>query len=81
MVNVFFRDKKGQTPYGVAAEKDTRNTFRKYMAEHPHKYDYIKAQVDKSILWRLAAPQIVTKYSFAWRPQIKMILIFTLKTK
>ncbi|XP_052421677.1 ankyrin repeat and zinc finger domain-containing protein 1 isoform X2 [Carassius gibelio] len=39
------KDKKGQTPYGVAAEKDTRNTFRKYMAEHPQKYDYTKAQV------------------------------------
>ncbi|KTF94704.1 hypothetical protein cypCar_00002081 [Cyprinus carpio] len=39
------KDKKGQTPYGVAPEKDTRNTFRKYMAEHPHKYDYTKAQV------------------------------------
>ncbi|KAK9969585.1 hypothetical protein ABG768_027746 [Culter alburnus] len=39
------KDKKGQTPYVVAPEKDTRNTFRKYMAEHPHKYDYTKAQV------------------------------------
>ncbi|XP_067299655.1 tRNA endonuclease ANKZF1 isoform X2 [Pseudorasbora parva] len=39
------KDKKGQTPYGVAPEKDTRNTFRKYMAEHPDKYDYTKAQV------------------------------------
>lgn len=39
------KDKKGQTPYGVAAEKDTRNSFRKYMAEHPQKYDYTKAQV------------------------------------
>ncbi|XP_016142783.1 ankyrin repeat and zinc finger domain-containing protein 1-like [Sinocyclocheilus grahami] len=39
------KDKKGQTPYGVAPEKDTRDTFRKYMAEHPHKYDYTKAQV------------------------------------
>lgn len=39
------KDKKGQTPYFVAPEKDTRNTFRKYMAEHPHKYDYIKAQI------------------------------------
>ncbi|XP_016424444.1 ankyrin repeat and zinc finger domain-containing protein 1-like isoform X2 [Sinocyclocheilus rhinocerous] len=44
------KDKKGQTPYGVAPEKDTRNTFRKYMAEHPQKYDYTKAQVNKSIL-------------------------------
>ncbi|XP_057192015.1 ankyrin repeat and zinc finger domain-containing protein 1 isoform X2 [Triplophysa rosa] len=39
------KDKKGQTPYFVAPEKDTRNIFRKYMAEHPHKYDYTKAQV------------------------------------
>ncbi|XP_030642107.1 ankyrin repeat and zinc finger domain-containing protein 1 isoform X1 [Chanos chanos] len=39
------RDNKGQTPYGVAPEKDTRNTFRKYMAENPKKYDYTKAQV------------------------------------
>ncbi|MBN3295208.1 ANKZ1 protein, partial [Amia calva] len=39
------RDKKGQTPYSVAAEKDTRNEFRKYMAEHPDRYDYSKAQV------------------------------------
>ncbi|XP_049340663.1 ankyrin repeat and zinc finger domain-containing protein 1 isoform X1 [Astyanax mexicanus] len=38
------RDKSGQTPYAVA-EKDTRNTFRKFMAEHPNKYDYAKAQV------------------------------------
>ncbi|XP_051998516.1 ankyrin repeat and zinc finger domain-containing protein 1 isoform X2 [Xyrauchen texanus] len=39
------KDKKGQTPYCVAHEKDARNTFRKYMAEHPQKYDYTKAQV------------------------------------
>ncbi|XP_061090820.1 tRNA endonuclease ANKZF1 [Conger conger] len=39
------RDLKGQTPYAVAPDKDTRNVFRKYMAEHPDKYDYIKAQI------------------------------------
>ncbi|XP_061579636.1 tRNA endonuclease ANKZF1 isoform X2 [Cololabis saira] len=39
------RDKKGQTPYIVAPDKDTRNVFRKYMAENPDKYDYSKAQV------------------------------------
>uniref|UniRef100_A0A4W4H8V4 Ankyrin repeat and zinc finger peptidyl tRNA hydrolase 1 n=1 Tax=Electrophorus electricus TaxID=8005 RepID=A0A4W4H8V4_ELEEL len=33
------------TPYGVSPDKDTRNTFRKYMAEQPDKYDYTKAQV------------------------------------
>ncbi|KAI4905121.1 hypothetical protein NFI96_021416 [Prochilodus magdalenae] len=39
------RDRTGQTPYAVAAEKDTRNTFRKFMGDHPDKYDYAKAQV------------------------------------
>ncbi|KAG5852502.1 hypothetical protein ANANG_G00063110 [Anguilla anguilla] len=39
------RDVKGQTPYAVAPDKDTRNVFRKYMAEHPDKYDYSKTQI------------------------------------
>lgn len=39
------RDNKGQTPYTVAPDKDTRNVFRKYMGENPDRYDYIKAQV------------------------------------
>ncbi|XP_036401343.1 ankyrin repeat and zinc finger domain-containing protein 1 [Megalops cyprinoides] len=39
------RDVKGQTPYSVAPDKDTRNVFRRYMAEHPDKYDYSKAQI------------------------------------
>ncbi|MGH0136262.1 UNVERIFIED_CONTAM: hypothetical protein FKN15_064514 [Acipenser sinensis] len=39
------RDKKGQSPYSVSTDKDTRNEFRKYMADHPDKYNYNKAQV------------------------------------
>ncbi|KAM8855628.1 tRNA endonuclease ANKZF1 [Spinachia spinachia] len=39
------RDNKGQTPYVVCPDKESRNVFRKYMAENPDKYDYIKAQV------------------------------------
>ncbi|XP_046700988.1 ankyrin repeat and zinc finger domain-containing protein 1 isoform X2 [Silurus meridionalis] len=39
------RDRKGQTPYAVAPDKESRNMFRKFMAEHPDKYDYAKAQV------------------------------------
>ncbi|XP_076018075.1 tRNA endonuclease ANKZF1 [Genypterus blacodes] len=39
------RDIKGQTPYIVAPDKDTRNVFRKYMGENPEKYNYVKAQV------------------------------------
>ncbi|XP_053184725.1 ankyrin repeat and zinc finger domain-containing protein 1 isoform X2 [Scomber japonicus] len=39
------RDNKGQTPYIVGPDKDTRNVFRKYMGENPDRYDYNKAQV------------------------------------
>ncbi|KAM9347740.1 tRNA endonuclease ANKZF1 [Symphorus nematophorus] len=39
------RNNKGQTPYIVAPDKDTRNVFRKFMGENPDKYDYSKAQV------------------------------------
>lgn len=39
------RDRKGQTPYAVAPDKESRNMFRKFMAEQPNKYDYAKAQV------------------------------------
>uniref|UniRef100_A0A3P8VUP3 Ankyrin repeat and zinc finger peptidyl tRNA hydrolase 1 n=1 Tax=Cynoglossus semilaevis TaxID=244447 RepID=A0A3P8VUP3_CYNSE len=39
------KDNKGQTPYIVSPDKDTRNVFRKYMGEHPDRYDYSKAQV------------------------------------
>lgn len=40
-----YRDRKGQPPYIVAPDKDTRNVFRKYMADNPDRYDYKKAQV------------------------------------
>ncbi|KAM9484640.1 tRNA endonuclease ANKZF1 isoform 1-T3 [Salvelinus alpinus] len=39
------KDQTGQTPYIVAPDKDTRNMFRKYMADHPDKYNYSKALV------------------------------------
>lgn len=45
--NMSFRDNKGQTPYIVAPDKDTRNVFRKFMGENPDRYDYKKAQVKR----------------------------------
>uniref|UniRef100_A0AAZ3NVN2 VLRF1 domain-containing protein n=1 Tax=Oncorhynchus tshawytscha TaxID=74940 RepID=A0AAZ3NVN2_ONCTS len=39
------KDLTCQTPYIVAPDKDTRNVFRKYMADHPDKYNYSKALV------------------------------------
>lgn len=48
--NMPFRDNRGQTPYIVAPDKDTRNVFRKYMGENPDRYDYKKAQVKSKLI-------------------------------
>ncbi|XP_062313385.1 tRNA endonuclease ANKZF1 isoform X2 [Osmerus eperlanus] len=55
------RDKKGQTPYLVAPGKDTRNVFRKYMAENPDKYDYSQAQVPGPLTVELESKQTEKK--------------------
>ncbi|XP_046389702.1 ankyrin repeat and zinc finger domain-containing protein 1-like [Ischnura elegans] len=39
------KNKKGQPPYAVSAHKEMRNTFRRFMAAYPDRYDYTKAQV------------------------------------
>ncbi|XP_041365063.1 ankyrin repeat and zinc finger domain-containing protein 1-like [Gigantopelta aegis] len=39
------REKSGKVPYFIASTKETRNEFRRFMASHPDKYDYVKAQV------------------------------------
>uniref|UniRef100_A0A8B9IH15 Ankyrin repeat and zinc finger peptidyl tRNA hydrolase 1 n=1 Tax=Anser cygnoides TaxID=8845 RepID=A0A8B9IH15_ANSCY len=39
------RDRQERTPYCVSADKPTRNTFRKFMVDHPDKYDYSRAKV------------------------------------
>nr|XP_020515186.1 ankyrin repeat and zinc finger domain-containing protein 1 [Labrus bergylta]XP_020515187.1 ankyrin repeat and zinc finger domain-containing protein 1 [Labrus bergylta] len=55
------RDKKGQTPYIVAPDKDTRNVFRKYMGENPDKYDYNKAQVPGPLTAEIESKQTEKK--------------------
>nr|XP_046259765.1 ankyrin repeat and zinc finger domain-containing protein 1 isoform X2 [Scatophagus argus] len=55
------RDKKGQTPYVVAPDKDTRNVFRKYMGENPDKYDYRKAQVPGPLTAEIESKQLEKK--------------------
>ncbi|XP_078083890.1 tRNA endonuclease ANKZF1 [Mustelus asterias] len=39
------RDKHNRPAYAVSANKETRNEFRRYMADHPERYNYTKAQV------------------------------------
>ncbi|XP_020858381.1 tRNA endonuclease ANKZF1 isoform X2 [Phascolarctos cinereus] len=39
------RDSCARPPYAVAADRVTRNEFRKFMEKNPHAHDYSKAQV------------------------------------
>ncbi|XP_048454516.1 ankyrin repeat and zinc finger domain-containing protein 1 [Rhincodon typus] len=39
------RDKCARPAYAVSANKETRNEFRRYVADHPGRYDYKNAQV------------------------------------
>ncbi|XP_070693907.1 tRNA endonuclease ANKZF1 [Pempheris klunzingeri] len=55
------RDNKGQTPYIVAPDKDTRTVFRKYMGENPDKYDYSKAQVPGPLTAEIESKQMEKK--------------------
>lgn len=38
-------DIKGRPPYVLAVNKDTRNSFRRFMSAYPEKYDYVKTQI------------------------------------
>ncbi|XP_015524854.1 ankyrin repeat and zinc finger domain-containing protein 1 [Neodiprion lecontei] len=39
------KNKKFQTPYTATVDKETRNTFRRFMAANPNKFDYTKSQI------------------------------------
>ncbi|XP_060684164.1 tRNA endonuclease ANKZF1 isoform X2 [Hemiscyllium ocellatum] len=39
------RDKCARPAYTVSANKETRNEFRRYVADHPGRYNYTKAQI------------------------------------
>lgn len=48
------RDSCGRPPYTVAADKSTRNEFRRFMEKNPEACDYRKAQVsweEGSAVW------------------------------
>ncbi|XP_017890086.1 ankyrin repeat and zinc finger domain-containing protein 1-like [Ceratina calcarata] len=39
------KNKKLQTPYAAANDKETRNTFRRFMGSNPDKFNYSKSQI------------------------------------
>nr|XP_020647690.1 ankyrin repeat and zinc finger domain-containing protein 1 [Pogona vitticeps]XP_020647692.1 ankyrin repeat and zinc finger domain-containing protein 1 [Pogona vitticeps] len=51
------RDRQEQPPYCVSASKQTRAEFRRFMAEQPEKYDYVRAQVPGPLTTEMEARQ------------------------
>ncbi|NWH50135.1 ANKZ1 protein, partial [Fregata magnificens] len=55
------RDGQERTPYCVSADKLTRNTFRKFMVDHPDKYDYSRAKVPGPLTQEMEAKKLEKK--------------------
>jgi hypothetical protein len=52
------KDKAGRTPYTLAKDKETRNIFRRFMAQHPSKWDWQAASVPSPLTDELEAAQL-----------------------
>ncbi|KAM6421215.1 tRNA endonuclease ANKZF1 [Rhynochetos jubatus] len=55
------RDRQDRTPYCVSADKPTRNAFRKFMVDHPDKYDYSHAKVPGPLTQEMEAKKLEKK--------------------
>lgn len=51
------RDERGRTPYTVAVNKETRNVFRRFMAEHSEMWDWHAANVPSVLTDEMIAAQ------------------------
>ncbi|NXP21137.1 ANKZ1 protein, partial [Scytalopus superciliaris] len=55
------RDGQERTPYCVSADRVTRNAFRKFMVDHPDKYDYSRAKVPGPLTQEMEAKKLEKK--------------------
>nr|XP_019597321.1 PREDICTED: ankyrin repeat and zinc finger domain-containing protein 1 isoform X2 [Rhinolophus sinicus] len=55
------QDSQSRPPYTVAADKSTRNEFRRFMGKNPDVYDYSKAQVPGPLTPEMEARQATRK--------------------
>ncbi|NWR55542.1 ANKZ1 protein, partial [Bucorvus abyssinicus] len=55
------RDRQDRTPYCISADKLTRNAFRKFMVDHPDKYDYSRAKVPGPLTQEMEAKKLEKK--------------------
>ncbi|XP_046499910.1 ankyrin repeat and zinc finger domain-containing protein 1 isoform X2 [Equus quagga] len=54
-------DSRARPPYTVAADRSTRNEFRRFMEKNPDAYDYNKAQVPGPLTPEMEARQVMRK--------------------
>ncbi|GFR47196.1 hypothetical protein Agub_g8788 [Astrephomene gubernaculifera] len=55
------RDAKGRTAYGLAADKDTRDAFRRFMAQQPDRWDYSTSGIPSPLTDEMEAAQSAKK--------------------
>ncbi|XP_045415964.1 ankyrin repeat and zinc finger domain-containing protein 1 [Lemur catta] len=55
------QDSRARPPYTVAADKSTRNEFRRFMEKNPDAYDFNKAQVPGPLTPEMEARQAIRK--------------------
>ncbi|XP_027947994.1 ankyrin repeat and zinc finger domain-containing protein 1 isoform X3 [Eumetopias jubatus] len=55
------QDSRARPPYTVAADRSTRNEFRRFMGKNPDAYDYSKAQVPGPLTPEMEARQAMRK--------------------
>ncbi|KGL77735.1 Ankyrin repeat and zinc finger domain-containing protein 1, partial [Tinamus guttatus] len=55
------RDRQEQPPYCVSADKPTRNAFRKFVVDHPDRYDYSRAKVPGPLTPEMEAKKLEKK--------------------
>ncbi|XP_048165560.1 ankyrin repeat and zinc finger domain-containing protein 1 isoform X5 [Corvus hawaiiensis] len=55
------RDRQEKTPYCASADRLTRNAFRKFMVDHPDKYDYSRAKVPGPLTQEMEAKKLEKK--------------------
>ncbi|KAF7987364.1 hypothetical protein HCN44_003126 [Aphidius gifuensis] len=60
-LNPCLRNKKCQTAYAASTNKETRNTFRRFMAVNPDKFDYGKSQIPAPLTEEIAQQEIERK--------------------
>ncbi|EFJ43803.1 hypothetical protein VOLCADRAFT_106637 [Volvox carteri f. nagariensis] len=55
------RDAKGRTPYALAADKDTRDVFRRFMAQNMDRWNYAAAGIPSPLTEEMEAAQQAKK--------------------